>query len=212
VDFARLWSSEETVFADEGGLRCVVEDTPRYVPFARIADASLTTPVIGRSTLWLTTAEGDGLEVTLPAHVDTDSIVGLILDRSTAARATAASALARRGDLAMWIASVAASNVAHRDGTAYRAQSVDTELLEQTLADVSDANEARAAAAHALMSVGRSDTVARLVGATSPPLVVAAVRLARGGEAIVSDALLEHVLPFLELRDRVVFLERQREG
>ncbi len=210
MDLARLWSSDETVFADEGGLRCVIEDTPRYVPFARIADASLTTPVIGRSTLWLTTVEGEGIEVTVPGHVDAESIVGVVLDRSRTARATAASALARRGDLAMWIAGVAASNVAHRDGAAYRAQSVDTELLAQTLADISDANEARAAAAHALMSVGLRDAVAQHVGESSPPLVIAAVRLARGGEAIVSDELLERVLPFLELRDRVVFLERRR--
>ncbi len=138
---SRWFANEPAVFADEGGLRCVVEDVARYVPFASIENALLT-----------------------PA-----------LD-------------------------------------AYRARAMDTQLLEQTLADTTDEIEARAAAAHALMKVGRRDAVAPLVGALSPPMVIAAVRLAKGGETVVSDELLEQALPFLGLRDRVVFQERSRDA
>lgn len=206
------FANELAVFADEGGLRCVIEDVARYVPFASIENALLTPALLGRASLWITTTDGDSFDVSVPSHVDESTIVEVILERSARARATRISAALRRGDLATWIATVAASHLAHQSGDAYRAHAMDTELLEQTLADATDEIEARAAAAYALMKVGRRDAVAPLVGALSPPMVIAAVRLAKGGETVVSDELLEQALPFLELRDRVVFQQRSRDA
>lgn len=204
------FAKEPEVFVDEGGLRCVVEAVPVYVPFARIQNARLVAAIIGRPTLFVAMDDGATLNTTIPASVDVASMEGVVLERSLRAHTTIRVASARRGDLAMWIANVTASHLAHQSGDAYRARSLDTESLEVTLAEVSDEIEARAAAAHALMKLGYSDIVARLVGMTSPPMVLVAVRLATGGEKVVTDAMIAAALPFLALRDRVVFEQRCR--
>lgn len=207
---AHWFSKERAVFIDEGGLRCVVENVPLYVPFARIRNAVLVPAMIGRPSLRVVTDDGVTTDATIPSSVDEASVEGLVLERSRQARATMRAAAARRGDLATWIATVTASHLAHHSGDAYRARSLDTELLEQTLANVNDEIEARAASAHALMKVGCSDIVARLVGMSSPPMVIVAVRLAKGGDAVVTEPMLTEALPFLQLRDRVVFEQRCR--
>lgn len=204
------FAKEPEVFVDEGGLRCLVEGVPHYVAFARIRQTALVPSLIGRSSLQVVTVDGLELETPVPSSVETSSLQTLVMERTRQARATMRAAAARRGDLATWIASVTASHLAHQSGDAYRARSLDTEALEVILADPSAEIEARAAAAHALMKVGCGDIVARIVKITSPPMVLVAVRLAKGGEKVVTDAMLAEALPFLELRDRVVFDQRCR--
>jgi hypothetical protein len=198
------------VLVDEGGIRHTAEGIRRYIPFVRISNAVPLPQVLARDLLAIITTEGERVEVETPIGANEAKLATAILECARMARATQAAATARRGDLASFIAMVGASHAAHRQGLAYRACSVEPEELERIFADPSEENEARAAAAHALIAMGRTESVAPLIGRRTPPLVVAAVRLASKNTSIVSNDLLEVILPFLEIRDRVVFGQRMR--
>ncbi len=196
------------VLVDEGGIRHSVEGIHRYLPFVTIANVTPYPRALARDLLGVTT-DAEYIEVTAPMGADGKQLALDILERSRRARATQAAARARRGQLASWVATVAAKSTQH---DAYRACSVDADELERVFANPAEENEARAAAAHALLARDRAAVVAPRITRLSPPLVVAAVRLAKDGASIVTDALLDEVLPFLELRDRVVFRQRLRRA
>jgi hypothetical protein len=183
------------------------------VPFARMRGVRVEDSIFDQPRLILATEDGiiHAKLPKLPSSIESPrQLHQLIEQRRDAARTTTARMAKTRGDLGAWIAMVAASHATNCAGAHYRASFVDAELLEQTLSDPTDAIEARAASAHALLARGRSDLVAPRIHRESPPFVIAATRLARGGETLVSDALLDEVLPFLELRDRVVFAQHAR--
>jgi hypothetical protein len=209
------WGSLRDVsrLLDEGGIRCLHDGVARYVPYLRILGIRVERVLLQRRLI-IVDARGGVTSAELPLGVDATALVVLVLERREAARATEARHRAARGDLAAWIATVSASSVTHGSpragGGFYRMSSIDDATLEETLADPTDAAEARAASAHALLARGRPELVARRIGHATPPLVIAAARLGRGGEMIVGEELLAAVLPFLELRDRVVFAQRAR--
>jgi hypothetical protein len=198
------------VVVDEGGVRIVDDGVSRYVPFTNLVGATLVTPLLGRSRLVVTRDTGMRHVTRLPSNVDTRHIIPFIEMCRDEARMTRREAARERGELGGWIAAVAAGNVLRRNGSFYRDAMGDVQRLATILSDASEENEARAAAAHALLMMGQREFVKRHTTHLSPPLVVAAVRLAPSGEAFVSDALLDEIVPFLELRDRIVFTQRLR--
>jgi len=193
------------VLVDEGGLRHSSAETHRYVPFVRIASVTAFPRALARDVLEVRTTDAEYIELTAPIGADSERLAREIEERSRTAKATQAAARARRGDLGAWIANVAASVGQH---DAYRACSIDADDLDRVFANPAEEVEARAAAAHALLARNQKARVAPRIGRSSPPLVIVAVRLAKDGASIVSDALLEEALPFLEVRDRVVFGQR----
>lgn len=190
-------------------MRCRSEGLSEYVPYPTIETVKVGRALLERPTLMLETAAG-WVASDLPGNVDLDAIYPTIFSRRDAARETQAAMARERGELAGWVASVSASKSLQAAGGMYRSSMIDESLFERTLADPNDAIEARAASAHFLLARGRVELVSRYIREESPPLLIATTRLSSGGEAIVSDALLDDVLPFLSLRDRVVFGQRTR--
>lgn len=195
---------------DEGGIR-VATPVTRYVSYLSIRQVERELRLIGGTVLLITTDQDHVVEVDLPFMTNIPALVASLSERSQAALLTRRNMASRRGDLTQWISLVSTS---HRAGGMYRASFVDTELLEQTLADVTDVPEARAAAAHALLAEGRADIVRARIHPLSPPQLLAATYLAPGGDQIVSRELFEGILPYLDLRDRIVCTQhaRAREG
>jgi hypothetical protein len=205
------WPKSESrirpVLLDEGGVRYENDGVCRYLAFALLQGAMLVDPLFGRYRLALQAHTGEWHTMPLPSGVDGPLLVAEIERRRNAALTTKRLAEERRGDLGAWIARLRASG---RSGIGYRASAIDVPSLERTFGDVTEENEARAAAAHALLARHVRGLVTQRTGRFSPPLVVAAVRLSPYGHMIVGDGLLGEVLPFLELRDRVVIEQRLR--
>jgi hypothetical protein len=201
-------AGRELVVTDEGGVRCRNDGLCEYVPYPSI-HAARVERTLQRRWLVLDTDQGQVISL-LSGSIDAEPLRVAIQTSRDAARKTQELMMRDRGEVGAWVASLAVSKSIEAAGAMYRSQIVDEDLFEQTLADTTDAIEARAASAHLLLVRGRADRVARLISERSPPLVIAAVRLSPKGESIVSRDLLEDVLPFLSVRDRVVFGQRTR--
>jgi hypothetical protein len=173
-----------------------------YLPFSSLAAARVSRTLSGHAVLVLTTREGkthrfhaDG--AASPASVLADVLTGI---ERCATPGEAYPELARRGrPLQTWLAESAAlpQAASYRDAP----RSLAATALADPRADV----EARAAASHALVASGEADaisSVARSVGPASSPLVIAAVRIAPGGDALVPAAWVDEVAPFLGVDDR----------
>jgi len=200
------------VVLDEGGLRCSYEGIDEYVPYADIDRVQSGGTRLGLGGRHLVIEAGDHrrtLRATIGAS-SAEEMIAEIYRRCFAARATRERMAEERGDLATWMASVVASRTIDRSGGFYRSCFVDVETLERTLADTTDVIQARAAAAHALLARGHTKSVKPFVTRFSPPLVIVATRLGEGGAALVNDALIADVLPYLDVRDRAVFAQRRQ--
>jgi hypothetical protein len=205
------WLTGGRVVLDEGGIRASHDGVDQYVAYVEIDDVSIgSSSLLGRAHLTLSIENDRIVNASLPLNISVDQAAIEIRRRCFAARATMGRMTEQRRDLATWIASVVASHAVDRGGAMYRSTFVDLEMLERTLADTTDVIQARAASAHALLARGRPEIVKPHITKLSPPLVVVATRLAPNGETIVSDAMIEDVLPFLEIRDRVVFAQRRQ--
>jgi hypothetical protein len=197
------------ILLDEGGIRAVSHGERRYVALVTLADAHLVARPLAKPTLAMLTLSGECFATSIPAHVPVDGLIGALLERCDRAQRAKATLAYRHGDVGAWIATVVASRAA--GGEAYRAPALDLDELERIFRDPTNENEARAAAAHALLVTGRRAVVAPRIGPWTPPLVLAAVRLAPGGESLATEELLRVALPFLTLRDRVVLAQRTRD-
>ena len=183
-----------TFAVDEGGLRCRWKKGAAYIAFHEIVDASLADSFFGPPALVLDVA---GEKRRLPiANANPFDVLGAVLanaGRPWPSRRLTALARADR-DLLSWLEVV-------RDRTApqYREAAASVALLAGILADAAASIDDRAAAAHALLTLGGDSAVAEVartcVTRALPPLVLVAARLAPGGAALVEDEL------FTDLRD-----------
>ena len=113
---------------------------------------------------------------------------------------------AREGrDLRAWLDAAARALRSHDASESYRSLEFDTETLLETLRSHRSRIEVRAAVAYTLLGLNEpavDQEVRNAAGRAAPPLVCAAVELARPGEGFVSDDDLAAVRPCLALADR----------
>ncbi|MBX3188470.1 MAG: hypothetical protein KF819_15750 [Labilithrix sp.] len=199
----RLDGSHE-IEVDEGGVRWRRGRSTGYVPFTRIADATVRKGIVGPKVLVLLLADGGvmklGIQETPPA-----ALLGAVLARISRCKSAPAppielEALARDGrSLTAWMADVRAST--STSTTAYRTRATDLDALERAYLDERNDPELRAAAIHALLANGDAACVERIaasLGPGSPPIVVAAASLAGS----VDPQLLDEALRYLPAADQ----------
>ncbi len=209
IVFEGLLTSPAHVAVDDGGVRIQTKGSGRYVPFASVSDASVAFTVLNVALLRLVMRDGSRTTVRIPKRdaleVQSDILQHLApAEGDVALGEGAAVAFARNGQTLLdWLGSVA--RWAQSSG-GYRSAALDHVTASATLADARVAAELRAACAHAMLSTGDEEelaAVARIViDRALPPLVVVAVRLGRGGAALVPDRMCDEALPFLPRDDQ----------
>lgn len=199
-----------SVELDEGGLRCTWRDGgAAYVPFEALADATVDTTLFGTTVLVTTMTTGEEVRFKMANGNPFDvlgAIVARIAERSRPdAEVRAGHHAFDRGELSLgaWLDSVRR----HACGAeAYRDAAPDRAAFAALLDDDRTAAPLRAAAAHALLTMGTDDDLAlvaqALVHRALPPLVLVAAGLAPGGCALVDDELLAEMKALLPSRDR----------
>jgi hypothetical protein len=206
ADALRASSGPVTIALDEGGLRCTWRDGAAYVPFEVLADATLATSVFGTTVLTATLATGDEIGIKI-ANGNPFDVLGAILARLGERASTVPLRYPAfdRGELALggWLENVRRHACG---GEAYRESPPDRAAFAALLDDDGAGAAPRAAAAHALLTIGADEDVAvvahALVTRAFPPLVLVAVGLAAGGLAFVDDELLAEMTALLPAGDR----------